>query len=152
LNAGRTNISSHAAWHLHATRLRNECGIGGIQDDNRSSAGACEGKDFVANSPSMIWRNRIWLLCALILSSAISTWAQDTVDTDLIRPSGVNGPVRKAKAVTEKSADDDTESATPKSKKSKSTHARSHRARAKSKEEPDTIPAPTEFTPEGIPK
>src|SRR6266849_9127950 len=115
-------------------------------------AGTCAGKRFVANFPSMIWRNRIWFLCALILSSVLSARAQDTVDSDLIRPSGVNGPVRKAKAVTEKSADDDTESDAPKAKKSKSTHARSHRARAKSKEEPDTIPAPTEFTPEGIPK
>src|SRR6266705_3353256 len=100
----------------------------------------------------MIWRNRIWFLCALILSSALGAWAQDTVDSDLVRPSGVNGPVRKAKAVTEKDADDDTESAAPKAKKSKSSHARSHRTRAKSKETPDTTPAPTEFTPEGIPK
>src|SRR5438046_8704539 len=100
----------------------------------------------------MIWRNRIWFLCALFLSSALSAWAQDTVDSDLVRPSGVNGPVRKAKAVTEKDADDDTESAAPKAKKSKSSHARSHRTRAKSKETPDTIPAPTEFTPDGIPK
>src|SRR5205823_12291135 len=30
--------------------------------------------------------------------------------------------------------------------------ARSHRSRAKSKDTPDTIPAPTEFTPDGIPK
>ena len=100
----------------------------------------------------MIWRNRIWFLCALILSSVLSARAQDTVDSDLIRPSGVNGPVRKAKAVTVEKCDDDTESDAPKAKKSKSSHARSHRARAKSKEEPDTIPAPTEFTPEGIPK
>src|SRR5262252_10589378 len=99
----------------------------------------------------MIWRNRIWFLCALFLSSALSAWAQDVVDSDLGRPSGVNGPVRKAKAVTE-TADDETESAAPKAKKSKSSHARSHRARAKSKEEPDTIAAPTEFTPDGIPK
>src|SRR2546430_14962205 len=113
---------------------------------------ACVTKTFVSNSSAMIWRNRIWLLCALILSSVLSARAQDTVNSDLVRPSGVNGPVRKAKAVTEKSADDDTESDAPKAKKSKSTHARSHRARAKSKEEPDTIPAPTEFTPEGIPK
>src|SRR5438034_1095869 len=101
----------------------------------------------------MIWRNRIWFLCALVLSSALSARAQDTVDSDLVRPSGVNAPVRKAKAVTQKeSTDDDTESVAPKPKTSKSSHARSHRARAKSKEEPDTIPAPTEFTPDGIPK
>src|SRR2546423_13856985 len=113
---------------------------------------ACAGKNFASNFPPMIWRNRIRFLCALILSSVLTAGAQDTVNSDLVRPSGVNGPVRKAKAVTEKSADDDTESDAPKAKKSKSTHARSHRARAKSKEEPDTIPAPTEFTPEGIPK
>jgi D-alanyl-D-alanine carboxypeptidase (penicillin-binding protein 5/6) len=99
----------------------------------------------------MIWRNRIWFLCALILSSTLSAWAQDVVDSDIVRPSGVNAPVRKAKAVTQKNSDDDTESEAPTAKKSKSSHARSHRARAKS-EEPDTIAAPTEFTPDGIPK
>ena len=100
----------------------------------------------------MIWRNRIWFLCALILSSTLGAWAQDVVDSDIVRPSGVNGPVRKAKAVTQKSSDDETESDAPKTKRSKSSNARSHRARAKSKEEPDTIAAPTEFTPDGIPK
>ena len=100
----------------------------------------------------MIWRNRIWFLCALFLSSALSASAQDVVDSDIVRPSGVNGPVRRAKAVTGKSSDDETESDAPKTKKSKSSHVRSHRARAKSQEEPDTIAAPTEFTPDGIPK
>jgi len=99
----------------------------------------------------MILRTRIWFLCALILSSGLSGWAQDVVDTDIVRPSGVNGPVRKAKAVTQKSAEDD-ESDAPKTKRSKSSRTGSHRARAKSKEEPDTIAAPTEFTPDGIPK
>src|SRR5262252_5895553 len=99
----------------------------------------------------MIWRNRIWFLCALFLSSALSAWAQDVVDSDIVRPSGVNGPVRKAKAVTQ-SSDDEIESDAPKAKKSKSSHARSHRARAKSNEEPDTIAAPTEFTADGIPR
>src|SRR5207247_9138312 len=62
-------------------------------------------------------------------------------------------PVRKAKAVTQKEAtDDDAESAAAKPKTSKSSHAHSRRARAKSKDTPDTIPAPTEFTPDGIPK
>src|SRR5437867_13438577 len=100
----------------------------------------------------MIWRNRIWFLCALILSSALGAWAQDTVDSNLVRPSGVNGPVRKAKAVTKKDADDDTESVAPKAKKSKTSHTRARRTRANSEETPDTIPAPTEFTPEGITK
>src|SRR5215471_19416499 len=98
-------------------RSWNEYKIGGIRDDSRSSAGACEGEHLVANSLSMIWRNRIWLLCALILSSALSARAQDTVDSDLLRPSSVNGPVRKAKAVTQnESTDDDSESAAPKAK------------------------------------
>jgi serine-type D-Ala-D-Ala carboxypeptidase (penicillin-binding protein 5/6) len=101
----------------------------------------------------MIWRNRVWVLCALILSSTLSGWAQDIVDSEIIRPSGVNPPVRKAKAVTQKgSDDDDSEADTPKAKRSRSSHARSHRARSRSIEESDTIAAPTEFTPDGIPK
>src|ERR1051326_9014537 len=100
----------------------------------------------------MIWRNRIWLVCALILTSALTARAQDVVDPDIVRPSGVHGPVRKAKAVTQKDSDDESDSDAPKAKKSKSSHTRSHRARAKSKEEPDTIAAPTEFTPAGIPR
>src|SRR6478609_3303762 len=86
----------------------------------------------------MIWRTRIWFLCAVILSSTLSARAQDIVDSEIVRPSGVNGPVRKAKAVTQKSADDETDA--PKTKRSKSSQTRSHRARAKSKEEPDSIP------------
>jgi len=74
-----------------------------------------------------------------------------------VRPSGVSGPIRKAKAVTAR--DTDTEDADAESKSarktnsSKSSHASSHRKRAKAKQDTqDTIPAPTEFTPEGIPK
>src|SRR5215471_16091189 len=101
----------------------------------------------------MIWRNRKWFLCALILSSTLTAWAQDVVDSDIVRPNGVNGPIRKAKAVTQKNSDDDdTEAAVPKAKKAKSSHARSHRARARSKQDDDTIAAPTEFTPDGIPR
>jgi len=107
---------------------------------------------FVHNFRAMIWRNRICFLCALVLTTALNAWAQDVVDSDIIRPSGVDVPVRKAKTVTQKSSDDETESAAPKAKKSKSNHVRSHRARSKSKEEPDTIAPPTEFTPDGIPK
>jgi serine-type D-Ala-D-Ala carboxypeptidase (penicillin-binding protein 5/6) len=99
----------------------------------------------------MIWRNRIWL-CALLLSSLLGAWAQDVADSDLVRPSGVPGPVRKAKAVTTKEEPDaDTESAAPKGKKSKSSHAPSRRARTKSKETADSIPS-IEYTPDGIPK
>jgi serine-type D-Ala-D-Ala carboxypeptidase (penicillin-binding protein 5/6) len=97
----------------------------------------------------MMWRKRILFLCALVLISALGAWGQDFADSDLVRPSGVSGPVRKAKAVTAKeNADADIESA-PKAKKSKSTHTRSRRTRAKSKEKPEP---PTEYTPEGIPK
>jgi len=110
--------------------------------------------------------SRSWLrlLCVLLLSAVPTLWSQDAADSNAVRPSGVSGPVRKAKAVTakekvaKKSASDDEQDAdteptpTRKAKSSKSTHGRSHRARAKSKEADDTIPAPTEFTPEGIPK
>jgi len=109
-------------------------------------------------------RNWLWFVCVLILALAPSSWSQDAADADVVRPGGVSGPVRKAKAVTSKqklakadSSDDeqdaDTE-ATPtrKAKSSKSSRTRSHRARAKSKDTSDSIPAPTEYTPEGIPK
>jgi serine-type D-Ala-D-Ala carboxypeptidase (penicillin-binding protein 5/6) len=106
-------------------------------------------------------RNWLCFLCALILSSVPSVWSQDAADSESGRPSGVSGPVRKAKAVTAKDkvakaspSDDDADEPTPtrKAKSSKSTHARSHRTHAKAKETPETIPAPTEYTPEGIPK
>jgi len=101
-------------------------------------------------------RNRIWILCALILTSALSAWSQDVVDSDIVRPSGVSpGPVRKAKAVTAQDTDDAdvSPSGVRKSKTSKSTHARSHRARAKAKETEESVAAAsTEYTPEGIPK
>jgi D-alanyl-D-alanine carboxypeptidase (penicillin-binding protein 5/6) len=74
-----------------------------------------------------------------------------------VRPSGVSGPIRKAKAVTARDTDTDDADAESKSARktnsSKSSHASSHRKRAKAKQDTqDTIPAPTEFTPEGIPK
>jgi D-alanyl-D-alanine carboxypeptidase (penicillin-binding protein 5/6) len=99
----------------------------------------------------MIWRNRISFLCVLILSSALSGWAQDTIDSDLVRPSGVHGPIRKAKAVTSKDRDDDTETVS-KSKKSKSSHARSRRTRSKSNDSSDAVSAAIELTSDGIPK
>jgi len=109
-------------------------------------------------------RNWLWFLCVLILASVPNAWSQDATDSEAVRPSGISGSVRKAKAVTAKDklakanrSDDEQDadaepSPTRKSKTSKSAHTRSHRARAKSKETPETIPAPTEFTPEGIPK
>jgi D-alanyl-D-alanine carboxypeptidase (penicillin-binding protein 5/6) len=99
-------------------------------------------------------RNRILFLCALVLSSALSAWGQESVDSDIVRPKGVSGPVRKAKAVTTQDTDDAdvSPSAAHKPKTSKSTHAHSHRTRAKSKETEESFPPPTEYTPEGIPK
>ena len=99
-------------------------------------------------------RNWLWFLCVLILASAPNAWSQDAADSESVRPSGVSGPVRKAKAVTAKANEDADAEPTPsrKAKTSKSAHARSHRAHAKAKETPETIPAATEFTPEGIPK
>ena len=126
---------------------------------------ACADKSFVANfRPMRFSRNWLRFLCVLILLSVPSVWSQDAADSQAVRPSGVSGPVRKAKAVTKKESlakasssdgEDDAEAeATPsrKAKSSKSTHGRSHRTRAKSKETSESIPAPTEYTPEGIPK
>jgi D-alanyl-D-alanine carboxypeptidase (penicillin-binding protein 5/6) len=102
----------------------------------------------------MMWRKRIWFFCAFVLVSTLGAWAQEGVDSEVVRPGGVSGPVRKAKAVTARDTDDaDVEpAAARKTKTSKSTHAQSHRKRAKAKEGEESIPAPTEFTPEGIPK
>src|SRR5206468_7451437 len=115
---------------------------------------ACAGKSFIANSPAMMWRNRIFFLCALVSIFALSAWSQDAADSQAVRPSGVNGPIRKAKAVTAKETEDADVESSParKTKTSKSTHAASHRKRAKAKETEESIPAPTEYTPEGIPK
>jgi serine-type D-Ala-D-Ala carboxypeptidase (penicillin-binding protein 5/6) len=108
-------------------------------------------------------RNSLCFLCVLLLSLVPTVWSQDAADSESVRPSGVSGPVRKAKAVTAKDKlakatpsdgeqDADAEpTPTRKAKSSKSTHSRSHR-RAKAKETEESIPAPTEYTPEGIPK
>jgi len=116
--------------------------------------GACAGKSFIANSSTMEWRKQFFFLCALVSVFALNAWSQDAPDSQAVRPSGVSGPVRKAKAVTAKDTEDaDVEStAAHKTKTSKSTHAASHRKRAKEKETEESIPAPTEYTPEGIPK
>src|SRR5437660_3351156 len=93
------------------------------------SAATCAHRSFVSNSDAMMWRKRIFFLCALFSVFALSASSQDAADFETVRPSGVAGPVRKAKAVTAKEsadADADTESSAPKTKKSKSTHARSH--------------------------
>src|SRR6516162_5945578 len=103
----------------------------------------------------MMWRKRTLLLCALLSAFALSAWSQDAADSETVRPSGVSGPIRKAKAVTARDTDDaDADSKSARNtKSSKSSHASSHRKRAKAKQDTqDTIPAPTEFTPEGIPK
>ncbi len=71
-----------------------------------------------------------------------------------MRPTGVSpGPVRKAKAVTPKDKEDADVSPSPvrKAHTAKSSHTRSRRTRPKPEEEEST-PAPTEYTPDGIPK
>jgi len=102
----------------------------------------------------MMWRKRIWFFCAFVLISALGAWAQEGVDSEVVRPSGVSGPVRKAKAVADRDTDEDDVAPTRarKTKTSKSTHGSPHRKRAKAKESEEPIPPPTEFTPEGIPK
>jgi D-alanyl-D-alanine carboxypeptidase (penicillin-binding protein 5/6) len=100
-----------------------------------------------------LWRNRVWHLCAVLLVSAVAAWGQEGVDSE-VRPAGVSpGPVRKAKAVTAKDKEDADVEATPvhKSRTSKSSHTRSRRTRPKSEQEEPT-PAPTDYTPDGIPK
>jgi D-alanyl-D-alanine carboxypeptidase (penicillin-binding protein 5/6) len=109
-------------------------------------------------------RNWLCFLCVLILSLVPNAWSQDAADSESVRPGGISGPVRKAKAVTSKDKvskaspfdggeDADAEpTPTRKAKTSKSTQTRSHRTRAKSKETSESIPAPTDYTPEGIPK
>ena len=115
---------------------------------------ACAGKNSIANSPAMMWRNRIFFLCALALIFALNAWSQDAADSQAVRPGGISGPVRKAKAVTAKDAEDADVEAIParKTKSSTSPHASSHRKHAKAKETEESLPAPTEYTPEGIPK
>ncbi|PYK10589.1 MAG: D-alanyl-D-alanine carboxypeptidase [Verrucomicrobia bacterium] len=109
-------------------------------------------------------RNWLSVLCVLILVSVPSVRSQDAADSESVRPNGVAGPVRKAKAVSAKAksvkasrSDDEQdadaeETSSRKTKTSKSTHARSRRGHAKSKEAEETISAPTEYTPDGIPK
>jgi D-alanyl-D-alanine carboxypeptidase (penicillin-binding protein 5/6) len=102
----------------------------------------------------MKWRKRFFFLCALLSAFTLSAWSQDAADSPSVRPSGVSGPVRKAKPVTAKETDDADSESTParKTKISTSRHASSHRRRAGAKETGESIPAPTEYTPEGIPK
>src|SRR5881398_3603557 len=98
----------------------------------------------------MKWRNRILLICALTF--ALTASGQDTED-EVVRPSGIApGPVRKARAVTAKDKEDLDSSSSPVQKSTKSTRARSHRTHARPKETPESTPAPTEYTPDGIPK
>jgi serine-type D-Ala-D-Ala carboxypeptidase (penicillin-binding protein 5/6) len=115
---------------------------------------ACADKSLIANFRPMMWRKRIWFLCALVSVFALSAWSQDAADSQAVRPSGISGPVRKAKAVTAKDTENVNVEPTPahKTKTSKSTHASSHRKGAKTKETEESIPAPTEYTPEGIPR
>jgi D-alanyl-D-alanine carboxypeptidase (penicillin-binding protein 5/6) len=102
----------------------------------------------------MISRDRFFLLCALVSVFTLNAWSQDPADSPSVRPSGISGPVRKAKAVTAKDTEDADIETTPahKAKASRSTHVSSHRKRARAKENEESIAAPTEYTPEGVPK
>src|SRR5262245_38600814 len=98
---------------------------------------ACAHKSFVANSSAMMWCKRLFFLFALASVFALNAWSQDAADSQAVRPSGVSGPIRKAKAVTAEDREDaDVESTAARKTKtsSKSTHASSHRKRAKAKE------------------
>jgi D-alanyl-D-alanine carboxypeptidase (penicillin-binding protein 5/6) len=100
-------------------------------------------------------RNRIFVLCAFLLVSALGAWSQDVENSQAVRPSGAApGPVRKAKAVTAKDKRDTDESGTAVRKSdSGKSRSHSHRARAKAKQASDTeVATATEYTPEGIPK
>jgi D-alanyl-D-alanine carboxypeptidase (penicillin-binding protein 5/6) len=98
----------------------------------------------------MKWRNRILFFCALILP--LIAWGQDA-ESEAVRPSGIApGPVRKARAVTAKDKEEVDVSPSPVQKSTKSTRARSHRTHAKPKQKPESTQAPTEYTPDGIPK
>src|SRR5207249_11799438 len=102
---------------------------------------ACADKSLIANFPSMMWRKRFFFLCELVSVFALNASSQDAADSQAVRPSGISGPVRKAKAVTAKDTEDaDVESTSArKTKTSKSTHAASHRKRVKTKETEESI-------------
>jgi D-alanyl-D-alanine carboxypeptidase (penicillin-binding protein 5/6) len=114
---------------------------------------ACTPQNSVANFPPMKWRNRIFL-CALVSASVLSAWSQD-VDSEAVRPTGVSpGPVRKAQAVSAKDKEDADSSpgSVRKEQAAKSTPTRARRTHTKRKPRPESTPAPTEYTPQGIPK
>lgn len=94
------------------------------------------------------------LVCALLCVPAMIGWGQDDVGSQAVRPTGVSGPIRKAKPVTASSDEDADISRSPtrKAKAAKSTRSHSHRARPKSEEASEALPAVTEYTPQGIPK
>ena len=97
-----------------------------------------------------LWRSWLLLLCALTL--ALPAWGQDTED-EAVRPSGIPaGPVRKARAVTAKDKEDVDVSPSPVQKSTKSTRARSRRTHPNPKQTSESTPAPTDYTPDGIPK
>ena len=102
----------------------------------------------------MKWRNRILFLCVLLLASALTAWSQDA-NSEVVRPTGISpGPVRRAQAVSARDEEDADISSSPvrKAQAAKSTHTRSRRTRPKPKEPQESAPAPTEYTPNGIPK
>ena len=103
----------------------------------------------------MKWRNRIFLLCVLLLVNALVASGQDS-EAEAVRPSGVSGPVRKAQPVESisESTGEPVSTASParKAQTVKSTSARPRRTHVKRRQTPESTPSPTEFTPEGIPR
>jgi serine-type D-Ala-D-Ala carboxypeptidase (penicillin-binding protein 5/6) len=97
-----------------------------------------------------LWRDRVLLLCALISINALSVSGQES-DAEAVRPSGISGPVRKAEPV-EKEKSVRKAQAVEKEEEAKPTPARARRTSAKAKRRVKSTPAPTEYTPEGIPK
>ena len=82
--------------------------------EKTGSDNACATKTFIANfRPMKLSRNWLCFLCVLILSSVPNAWSQDAADSESVRPSGISGPVRKAKAVTAKENEDADVETTP---------------------------------------
>jgi D-alanyl-D-alanine carboxypeptidase (penicillin-binding protein 5/6) len=103
-----------------------------------------------------LWRDRILLACIFFSLSGLVAFGQND-DVEGVRPSGISGPVRKARPVESISDSTDEGSistATPvrKASPTKSTSSRSRKARAKAKRTPASTSSSIEYTADGIPK
>src|SRR5438105_15300267 len=85
---------------------------------------ACATKAFIGNfRPMKLSRNWLCFLCVVVLSSVPSVWSQDATDSEAVRPSGVSGSVRKAKAVTARADEDTVAESTPSSQATRWTYS-----------------------------